>query len=74
MTTKMLAVLGFNSCFIFVQVLLAQSPNDCSVQRDFKSRASTQQVHTWVAIKNKDEHLHYLASIKFHQVKLTASE
>lgn len=29
----MLALLGFTSCFIFVQVLRTQSHTDCSVQR-----------------------------------------
>lgn len=44
--TKTLVLLGFTSCFIFVQVLLVQSHTDHSVKCVFKFYASTQQVQS----------------------------
>lgn len=45
-TMKMLLLLGFTGCFIFVQVLLIQSHTDHSVKCVFKSYASTQRVQS----------------------------
>lgn len=47
--------MGFTSHFIFVQVLPTRSHTDHSVKCVFKSHASTQQVQSCTAIRNKNE-------------------